>query len=297
MTILNSPLPNSIRRGTASSVSVRDATKSPPPSPFASLPAIPPSYFKPLCHPLVDQVSKEVDGYFAERWNFQSPKAKEKFLATGFSRLTCLWFPKALDDRIHLACRLVTVLFLIDDILEDLLFEEGSLYYDKLIAICRGDSLPDRSVPAEYIMLLSALMRFSMGLKITPQELETVKPIEKNCAKHISVINGIYSYEELLVSKTAHEEGGAFCTSVQIMMGEMDVDAESTKRILFAMCREREFRHRMLVAQLKEESDDTMKVSSALPVYVQGLEYQVSGNEAWCSTSPRYKVAAQKNCQ
>lgn len=31
-------------------------------------------------------------------------------------------------------------------------FEEGSLYYDKLIAICRGDSLPDRSVPAEYIM-------------------------------------------------------------------------------------------------------------------------------------------------
>lgn len=125
-------------------------------------------------------------------------------------------------------------------------------------------------------------MRFSMGLKITPQELETVKPIEKNCAKHISVISDIYSYEkELLVSQTAHEEGGAFCTSVQIMMGEMDVNAESTKRILFAMCREWEFRHRMLVAQLEEESDDAMKVSSALRVYVQGLEYQVSGNEAW----------------
>lgn len=74
----------------------------------------PPSHFEPICHPLMEEVAAEVDGYFLQHWHFENDKAKKKFLGAGFSRVTCLYFPKALDDRIHFACRLLTVLFLID---------------------------------------------------------------------------------------------------------------------------------------------------------------------------------------
>ena len=74
----------------------------------------PPSLFQHQCHHLVDSVTKEVDGYFLQNWNFETEKAQRKFVAAGYSRATCLNFPMALDDRIHFACRLLTILFLID---------------------------------------------------------------------------------------------------------------------------------------------------------------------------------------
>ena len=73
-----------------------------------------PSLWKPLCHPRVEQVSLEVDRYFLHHWEFPSEKAGRAFINAGFSRVTCLYFPLAQDDRIHFACRLLTVLFLID---------------------------------------------------------------------------------------------------------------------------------------------------------------------------------------
>ena len=74
----------------------------------------PPSLFQYKCHHLVDQVSKEVDDWFLENWKFENERSRRKFLAAGFSRVTCLYFPMALDDRIHFACELLTILFLID---------------------------------------------------------------------------------------------------------------------------------------------------------------------------------------
>lgn len=38
------------------------------------------------------------------------------------------------------------------DLLEDISLEEGSAYNEKLIPIARGDVLPDRAVPVEWIM-------------------------------------------------------------------------------------------------------------------------------------------------
>lgn len=74
----------------------------------------PPSLFQYKCHRLVDQVSKEVDDWFLDNWNFENERSRRKFLAAGFFRVTCLYFPLALDDRIHFACELLTILFLID---------------------------------------------------------------------------------------------------------------------------------------------------------------------------------------
>lgn len=67
-----------------------------------------------MIHPRAEQVTREVDAYFLEHWPFSSEKDRKKFVLAGFSRVTCLYFPLAKDDRIHFACRLLTVLFLID---------------------------------------------------------------------------------------------------------------------------------------------------------------------------------------
>jgi len=73
-----------------------------------------PSILKSLCHPLVDQVSKEVDDYFSEHWPFKDDKTRKKFISQGIPRVTCLYCAKALDDRIAFACKLITITFLTD---------------------------------------------------------------------------------------------------------------------------------------------------------------------------------------
>ena len=75
---------------------------------------IPSSNWKPLCHSSVDEVVREVDAYFLENWRFRDTKDVRAFENAGFSRVTCFYFPFARDDRIRYACRLLTLLFLID---------------------------------------------------------------------------------------------------------------------------------------------------------------------------------------
>lgn len=56
----------------------------------------------------------DVEQFFIKNWHFTDEKAVQKFCAAGFSRVTCCYFPNAKDDRIGFACRLLTLLFLID---------------------------------------------------------------------------------------------------------------------------------------------------------------------------------------
>lgn len=76
--------------------------------------SIPPSDWTHAIHPRAESVCKEVDDYFLQNWNFADDRARSIFLKAGFSHVTCLYFPLATDERIHFACRLLTVLFLID---------------------------------------------------------------------------------------------------------------------------------------------------------------------------------------
>ena len=124
---------------------------------------IPASAWQALRHPRADSVSREVNAYFIQHWPFPNSKAERKFVNAGFPNVTCLYFPLAKDDRIHFACRLLTVLFLIDgsycntapalnqstniswpDVLEEMSFAEGEAYNEHLIPIMRGTTMPDR---------------------------------------------------------------------------------------------------------------------------------------------------------
>lgn len=82
--------------------------------PRAAVPSVPAALFTPKVHPRVAEVTAEVDAYFLKHWPFESDKAKKKFVAAGFSAVTCLYFPEALDGRIAYACRLLALLFLVD---------------------------------------------------------------------------------------------------------------------------------------------------------------------------------------
>lgn len=131
-------------------------------------------------------------------------------------------------------------------------------------------------------------MRFSMKLEMPTWELDLCRPVERNCSKHISVINDIYSFEkEVAAAKSGHQEGAAVCSSVQIMSEESDLSVPGSKRVLFLLCREWEAVHQQLVTQ--RESD---KCTPAMSAYMEGLEYQMSGNEHWSHTTKRYNHVA-----
>ncbi|KAK1728207.1 hypothetical protein CaCOL14_010293 [Colletotrichum acutatum] len=305
-------------------------------------PSNPPSaaQFTAKIHPREREVSAEVNGFFLDHWPFPDAKSRKKFVAAGFSQVTCFYYPTALDDRISFACHLLTLLFLIDDLLEDMSFEAGSSYNERLISLSKGVSLPDRSVPVEWITydlwndmracdealaneilepvitfmraqtdktrlqikelghylkyrekdvgkaLLSALMRFSMKLHLSPEDLNSVEDIEINCSKHISVVNDIYSWEkELKASQIGHKEGSALCSSVAVLASETSLDYSASKRILWIMCREWEILHIQLVTSRLSSGEGC---SPDLQAFMKGLEYQMSGNEAWSSITPRY---------
>ena len=132
--------------------------------------------------------------------------------------------------------------------------------------------------------LLASLTRYSMGLLVSIEDLRSVADVEKNCGRHISIVNDIYSYEkEVLTAQNTHEEGGKLCNAVQIFASDVGISIRSSKRALWSICREWEHTHEELVLERKSRdcSDD-------LSSYMEGLEFHMSGNELWSKTTKRY---------
>jgi len=126
-----------------------------------------------------------------------------------------------------------------------------------------------------------------MGLHVTPDEIASVQPLEKNCAKHLSVLNDVMSWDkEYMQSQTGHPEGSAICSAVQVLSDETSLPYESSKRVLWALCREWEHRHVFLVKERWRQ--DLLGVSENVALYIKGLEYQMGGNEVWSRTTLRY---------
>ena len=81
-------------------------------------------------------------------------------------------------------------------------------------------------------------MRFVMKLDLAPLELEELQDIDKNCARHISVVNDICSWDkELRKSLDSSSEVSVLCSSVKVIMDECSVDVPASKRPLWTLCR------------------------------------------------------------
>ncbi|KAF4625640.1 hypothetical protein G7Y89_g12523 [Cudoniella acicularis] len=72
------------------------------------------SLFTPHLHPLGDAVCQIDNAYLIERWGFPAKATEQFFVDMDLSRWGVLVIPEALDSRIQLSTRFLTVLFLID---------------------------------------------------------------------------------------------------------------------------------------------------------------------------------------
>lgn len=100
--------------------------------------------------------------------------------------------------------------------------------------------------------LLASLMAFCMGLTVTPTIRKLTTPIERNCARHLSIVNDIYSYrKEVAAAKELHVEGGALCNAVAIMMEEANLTEAGAIDALWACVRGWEVRHEELLVDLE----------------------------------------------
>ena len=125
-----------------------------------------------------------------------------------------------------------------------------------------------------------------MRLDLTKSEIDSVEDVDRNCSKHIAVVNDIYSWEkELRQSEMSDKEGSILCSSVQVMASEASVNIAASKRILWSMCREWELRHLNIIRQ--------EGIVPQLRRYCKGLEYQMSGNELWSKTTKRYSEVTE----
>ncbi len=123
-----------------------------------------------------------------------------------------------------------------------------------------------------------------MGLHLSTSELAFLVPLERNCSKHISVVNDIYSWEkEVRAAQDGHQEGSALCSAVKVLADETNLGIEASKRVLWSMIREWELVHEEMVVEIEQTG-----CTEAVREYMQGLEYQMSGNEQWSRTTLRY---------
>lgn len=135
-------------------------------------------------------------------------------------------------------------------------------------------------------------MRFSYDLHLSTAELDSVRDIERNCGKHISLVNDIFSYEkEKLISEKETTEGAIMCNAVQILSDEVHISIEAAKNVLWLMVREAEFAHAELQARHYSLLPGLVPKDD-LRRYIEGLVYQMSGNELWSRTTMRYRQPA-----
>jgi aristolochene synthase len=126
----------------------------PPPAPKASqVPGdLRPTIFTARKHPNTNEVVKHVNNFFLEHWPFKNDKQRERFVDEGYAWFVCINCPMSLDERMHWGCRLLTTGFLIDDLLDRMSVEEGVAHQVKVVGCARGNLLPDRNIPAQWIM-------------------------------------------------------------------------------------------------------------------------------------------------
>ncbi|KAF2126685.1 terpenoid synthase [Dothidotthia symphoricarpi CBS 119687] len=116
-----------------------------------------------------------------------------------------------------------------------------------------------------------------MGLRLSTEELEGIKALEANCAKQLSVVNDICSYnKEEEAARTGHKEGAFLCLAVKVLAEETKLGIPATKRVLWYITQEWENVHDEIVSEKIASPDGC---SEAAKAYMKGLEYQISGNE------------------
>ncbi|KAE9566468.1 hypothetical protein CGMCC3_g17386 [Colletotrichum fructicola] len=139
----------------------------------------------------------------------------------------------------------------------------------------------ERDVAAQ---LLLALQRFSQGIRLSKDELESTAAIEVPFSRHISVVNDVTSWDkECRAEREIDAQGAVVSNIVQVLSDECNLSPESAKPVLWAMCHGWAEMVDGLIAERVQQG-----CSDSLRTYLDGLKMQMCGNELWSRTSFRY---------
>lgn len=130
---------------------------------------------------------------------------------------------------------------------------------------------------------MTGVMCFSMGLRVTPEDLALTKELEINAMRHITLVNDIASYEKEVLAAGKGAELGQLCSAVPIVMAACGLNEHSAMRVMWETSRELELQHFRLLEELRQQCD-----SETIRLFAQGVEYQIAGNERWNLLTPRY---------
>ena len=135
-----------------------------------------------------------------------------------------------------------------------------------------------------------------MDIRCGSEVREFSKEVEANASQHIAAVNDIYSYQkERMASLEIGTEGSVLCSSISILSAELKLSSQASSRILWTAIREWETKHFQLCETLKKRFNASQSTgrnflftSNDLEIYLEGVTFQMSGNEVWSKTTPRY---------
>ncbi|SMR46716.1 unnamed protein product [Zymoseptoria tritici ST99CH_1E4] len=111
-------------------------------------------------NPLLAAIATQTTTSILTSWPFSTNASRSRFLAADIPSLTCCLFPYAIEERIHIAASLVSLLLLLDDELPELTVDEGEEFLEYLrIAVgggWQGEEEEDENQPA--VSMLSGVL-------------------------------------------------------------------------------------------------------------------------------------------
>ncbi|SMY21862.1 unnamed protein product [Zymoseptoria tritici ST99CH_1A5] len=111
-------------------------------------------------NPLLAAIATQTTTSILTSWPFSTNASRSRFLAANIPSLTCCLFPYAIEERIHIAASLVSLLLLLDDELPELSVDEGEEFLEYLRSAVgggwQGDEEEDEDQPA--VSMLSGVL-------------------------------------------------------------------------------------------------------------------------------------------
>jgi len=134
------------------------------------------------------------------------------------------------------------------------------------------------------------LMRFGMGILLTPEEDEIVAPIVKPCYAALDLANDYFSFD-VEWEEFQQSNRMTMTNAVRLFMKWHNIDVTEARRLSQQVTNKYEKKFQQNVANyIAGEGKDNVK----LQTYLKAQGQQIPGNVAWSLRCPRYHLGYAK---
>jgi hypothetical protein len=132
--------------------------------------------------------------------------------------------------------------------------------------------------------MAEALMLFGMGISLSNEEHEQMRPLAKACYAAFCLANDYFSFDRELdeQNETKHVK---LVNAVWLYTQWYGVDIDTAKRMIRETTVEREHHFLELCDKYRVTN---APISEKIDLYLNALSYQVSGNVVWSINCPRH---------